>query len=836
MEKKRCPNCGKYVDADKTYCMSCGTTLGVRCPDCQAVLPVGTRRCPACGHSFLRKTPRKPSALMKCIRTHPRPVTVVLAALTAVAAAVLAALPALRVAPVSDPGTTVRAGGYTLIGFLLGAHPADITALLALSSLKDIADGLRFALYGAGLGWLAMLTGALLAVWLAVANGKRLGRLTARRLLLLTGISLGGGLLVVGMEAVTRSLLSGVAESARWTSSTAVPLVAGAVMLLLSAAFVFLYTAVLRREDEAPETALSLGQALCYPPRTLAHAVRRRFSRKNRAAQSQAHAQAREERTVVCTRRFTWYLVLLGAALVFTQALLSKVSNIFFWFLLLLPLPLFLYTLAARHAITAVMRSASVTTEKNSPYTYELCIRNRSLLIFPFVEAHVSLPQTNAVRCAERTLRLPMTALSGRCLRDTVRFRFRGTYEIGADELYVYDFFRLFRVRIPVDAMATVYVLPRRTAIEETLALSVSDSAARTVRAQTAVDRLEVSDIRDYRAGDPLRSIHWKLSSKSEEFIVKDYNTGTSDQTVVFCDLAPHFPDREPRPAAETAAPEQGGNGNGKKSKKEARRQAASAAPRRRVRNAQTDDTHAISDEQLNRRLSERAAAADFLSSRNTDRPEQDAAPDATGAENGAGIVPDAQADVQALGAPEFYEDMNEFLADGTVELAIAAVLSELNRGHEVQLVWFDRRSEAGLYAFRLRGADEFERIYHLFGTAPLCRADQSVPLLASMVSETGSMRQLFVLPAMDEATLTALCCLPGAADVSSAGKVEALLYEPAERFRYPVGRARFLENCRQQLGAAGVSLVVSGTVGASSEETAGDTARQRRNGGDADV
>ena len=68
----------------------------------------------------------------------------------------------------------------------------------------------------------------------------------------------------------------------------------------------------------------------------------------------------------------------------------------------------------------------------------------------------MSLPQSNAVRCTECTLCLPLTALSDRCLRDTVRFRFRGTYEIGVDELYVYDFFRLFRVSIPVKAMATV--------------------------------------------------------------------------------------------------------------------------------------------------------------------------------------------------------------------------------------------------------------------------------------------------------------------------------------------------------------------------------------------
>lgn len=164
MEKKRCPNCGKYVDADKTYCMNCGTTLGIRCPDCQAILPVGTKRCTACGHSFLRKTPRKPSVTAVFIRAHQRAVAVTLTLSALLAAAFLAALPALRVSSEAVPETDMRACGYALIGFLLGAHPSGIVALLAQPTLRDISAGLRFTLYGAGLGWLILLTGSALAL------------------------------------------------------------------------------------------------------------------------------------------------------------------------------------------------------------------------------------------------------------------------------------------------------------------------------------------------------------------------------------------------------------------------------------------------------------------------------------------------------------------------------------------------------------------------------------------------------------------------------------------------------------------------------------------------
>ena len=45
---KQCPQCGKYVSEDRTYCMNCGVTLGIRCPECRAVMPVGAKTCTAC--------------------------------------------------------------------------------------------------------------------------------------------------------------------------------------------------------------------------------------------------------------------------------------------------------------------------------------------------------------------------------------------------------------------------------------------------------------------------------------------------------------------------------------------------------------------------------------------------------------------------------------------------------------------------------------------------------------------------------------------------------------------------------------------------------------------
>ena len=61
------------------------------------------------------------------------------------------------------------------------------------------------------------------------------------------------------------------------------------------------------------------------------------------------------------------------------------------------------------------------------------------------------LPQSNAVRCSERTAKISMSPRESYNIKNTVRFRFRGTYEIGVRCFYVYDLFRILCLRIDVN-------------------------------------------------------------------------------------------------------------------------------------------------------------------------------------------------------------------------------------------------------------------------------------------------------------------------------------------------------------------------------------------------
>ncbi|MDD7676631.1 MAG: DUF58 domain-containing protein [Eubacteriales bacterium] len=507
----------------------------------------------------------------------------------------------------------------------------------------------------------------------------------------------------------------------------------------------------------------------------------------------------RSKRKITLTSNFALYIVLLIGALIFTQALRSRASNILFSFVFFLPWWMLIYALTARAALKVQMMTASAEIPKKHPYEYKIRLINEWLIPYPFIDAMLYLPERDSVRCSLRTVKVAMSPHADYTVNNTVSFPFRGQYEIGVDCLYVYDFLRMFRIRVDVNVTETVYVLPRRLNMDISRAGAVSDSARTTRKAPNSYEKIEISDIREYRNGDPLKSIHWKLSSKSEDFVVRDYDTGSSHETFVFCDMSAHFPTESPHQSAQLP---------GELKKKSKRTVPESVAkinteavgkaggnPGSDVNPSGTDEgslTSAVPGKKQSRkgRRALRAAGKNLTA---TDVTEP----------NGE------QVDIERLADERYYEDMNEYCADGVVELAVSAVQKELNDGCDCTLVWFDRRAERGVYCFTLHGMADFDAIFRLFATAPLCSAEDDVSRLSGMMKDTQDIKQVYVTAAIDAGSVRRLCAMQSVADGAS-GAAEVILYNPEERYAYREQRKLYIEGCREQLFSKGLRLVES--------------------------
>ena len=272
-QMKQCPQCGKYVAADRTYCMNCGVTLGIRCPECREVMPVGTKTCTACGHSFVKKKKRFNLPLWGWMKKNAKPLVLGLVALCLLLTLVLAAFPGVNLTVLLDevPFFEHTASGYGLMGYFIGGHPEGLTALLEMTEFKTDAPALKTLFVLSGLGWLAMLLGLVFAILLLIPNYKKFGKLTARRLYIPLGIALGGIGLAFGLTFPVASILAdGMVKYADMAdkgyavvTATPMPMVLLIAVAVTAAVHGLLHFAVFSKEEVEGE--ISVRELLAIP-------------------------------------------------------------------------------------------------------------------------------------------------------------------------------------------------------------------------------------------------------------------------------------------------------------------------------------------------------------------------------------------------------------------------------------------------------------------------------------------------------------------------------------------------------------------------------------------
>ena len=506
---------------------------------------------------------------------------------------------------------------------------------------------------------------------------------------------------------------------------------------------------------------------------------------------------------------FLLYLILLTVAVIYTQMLRSPASSLFFWFLILLPPVSVLYLLIARLTLKVYVETEQNAVEKMAPLGYEVKIINEFLLPFGRVDAVMDLPGEDAVRCTERRVSLSLMPFGNHTVKEAVRFPYRGSYRIGVKELVVWDFLCLFRLRMDVDIFYNVMVLPRRLhAVHEstTSATDVPTDSSRVVR---GMERSEIGDIRDYMQGDSLKSIHWKLSSKTEDLQVKEYNTNTARAVYILCDFAR---------AAEVHSASDPSQDKKKKTEKSPRyvrlkhkgenplavwleswRQSRAEIRFRRLRQKGRSQTRASDIESLDSLIRSTAQPGIFGGAVHTQ----------TEAEEIPAETEETAAPLYDGGIAEgFAADMDEYCADGVAEMAIAAVEHELRLGNSCTLIWFDSREESGIGVAEMTAPEDFDAIYPRFGTAPLTDAEDRVARLTLLVRESLNVTLRIVTPHLDGVSMGEYAAVPAMFGGAGTGCItEILFFDAEERCADVQARREYVEMCRDRLAQDGVVL-----------------------------
>ena len=171
---------------------------------------------------------------------------------------------------------------------------------------------------------------------------------------------------------------------------------------------------------------------------------------------------------------------------------------------------------------------------KNEEARYTVTIRNRSPFYYPRVSC--VFHSGEVVGYGDDRAVINAIGPGRRMTRDyRLRFPYRGVYSIGIRRMVVTDFLGLFRYALPVPRPQTVMVYPQS---DDSFALSIRNEPQNSSLSGDLFneDYTSVADVRKYTSSDSLRKVHWKLSAKRGELIVKNFQSFDPDPTLLFLD------------------------------------------------------------------------------------------------------------------------------------------------------------------------------------------------------------------------------------------------------------------------------------------------------------
>ena len=552
------------------------------------------------------------------------------------------------------------------------------------------------------------------------------------------------------------------------------------------------------------------------------------------------------------------YFVLLAFSVVLTQLLRNPASGALFLFILILPVISLIHCLIGRSAIQAFVTSDAKQTEKNRPLEYEIRITNNSIFSFPFVEAVLSEPGTNVQRCTKRKLILSLVPHGFYTVKNTVSFKYRGLYEIGVDSLYINDLFRFFALRADMENYTAISVFPRKLSIADDRGRSDTDAPSPKLKNDVAAEKIEFSDVRDYVPGDSVRSIHWKLSSKTQDIKVRQYSSAENKHVYVFCDMAEAAVPPKKKDAGELyKSLRRAIEEENKKDKKNKLRRAISEnsakeedpealasydpasdkkAARKKRRAAKRRDNRYRKNVRagMDEKAAETIRSIDELISatakkkgarvRDPDPEEKVTLRTGEAAQGASKTESDLKRILEITGVPgeeedlaakyfggrvreDSVEDYNEYCSDAVVEMTLAAVASELRNGNVCTVCWFDEREERGVCAVTLNGIAEYEEVFNRLATAACVPHESYVTNLSSVVGETSNVKIKIVTSNIDPQSAAEIRALPAKFGGAGTGcSTESLIFSPVAKYEDPPGRAVYTADVCSEFMRNGVS------------------------------
>ena len=189
--------------------------------------------------------------------------------------------------------------------------------------------------------------------------------------------------------------------------------------------------------------------------------------------------------------------------------------------ILLLPLSFFITSKTIQLVeIDVAYNGGNITAGQTA--NFEFSVKNPS--VFPLLNCCARFGIGNTLyRSIENEMVFPAEARKTITIKVPVETSKAGLVRVDFKTIEVNDFLNIMSFTLPFVKSIEIPVLPEEKEIVMPELKKVTVEAEEISTGDEGELTRDVKQVREYRPGDRLRDIHWKLSAKSDEFIVKEY-------------------------------------------------------------------------------------------------------------------------------------------------------------------------------------------------------------------------------------------------------------------------------------------------------------------------
>lgn len=220
-----------------------------------------------------------------------------------------------------------------------------------------------------------------------------------------------------------------------------------------------------------------------------------------------------------------WLIYLGTAAALFVFSLFHGFEqSTWHLFLLFVTLPLISLLLSLPFMLITSLSGADLTVPgklyQDDSAELKLCVRSRKAVVMPFLRVRVRMRNAfahDSLRCAKTFFG---SAARPFVIEEKRLARHCGNVSVRPYACFVCDFLGMFFIPLRVHVSSGILVLPRPK--PPAILPSADNTRVLGYRPKPGGGFSDYYELRPYRDGDSLKNIHWKLSGKYDDLVVRE--------------------------------------------------------------------------------------------------------------------------------------------------------------------------------------------------------------------------------------------------------------------------------------------------------------------------